>query len=660
MKNIPLIISIIIILIFGTVLGFFIFKKIQKDSSFVQSNVQSASTTDVKSSHSLVPVHSNQWYSSIYKDFPTNPIYAFPLAFKISESGIGISTPKNDYKENTVFATYNEDLVIGFKSNLKRPEISSIGDFSLNLLLKSAAGDEMKTFLGHGFAYTILEFNSDSDVVIKSSKNPKFFQSPSLSQEQQIQKSDHLIIQIDGKNYALFFNNRLSIEYSKNEVIISNPKKMFLAILDKAQSYTTFEKHKNDVIEDTRIIYTINENYLETSFSIQSNNENPLVGLLPHQFDILNDQVDYVGEYETLRGPLKLVEKSSFSTAIPILIPSDLFKKTNVNEKLIVNQIKTDVKDILKNTPPDSKNYYLGTWFGMISNQILLCDTYGLEDEKNNLINFVHPILEESFNYYKYDNLRKSLISTKPEFGNEELNDHHFHYSYSIRLASILLENGRKLSEKGKDTLNLMVKDIANYDRAADDFSYLRNFDPYEGHSWADGYADANDGNNQESSSEAINAWYSTYLWGKAVDDKNLEDIGLALFNSEINSTLYYWFDKNHIYKNPYKHRIASIVWGGKVDFATWFSPKTNMKYGIQLLPFTPASEYLSKIQNFSEYENHFNSVGGNVNEEWGDLFLMLKSYHSKVDIEDINKNLKNYDRNSKSLIYYIISKNQE
>ena len=55
--------------------------------------------------------------------------------------------------------------------------------------------------------------------------------------------------------------------------------------------------------------------------------------------------------------------------------------------------------------------------------------------------------------------------------------------------------------------VDLIVKDIATSERGRDDFPFIRNFDPYEGHPWARGNSDFyGHGNDQESSSEAINA----------------------------------------------------------------------------------------------------------------------------------------------------------
>jgi len=79
--------------------------------------------------------------------------------------------------------------------------------------------------------------------------------------------------------------------------------------------------------------------------------------------------------------------------------------------------------------------------------------------------------------------------------------------------------------------VELLIKDIANWDRNDTRFPFLRNFDPYEGHSWASGHAGFADGNNQESSSEAINAWQAIILWGSNRKQNDKRPWNLSLYH---------------------------------------------------------------------------------------------------------------------------------
>jgi endoglucanase Acf2 len=39
---------------------------------------------------------------------------------------------------------------------------------------------------------------------------------------------------------------------------------------------------------------------------------------------------------------------------------------------------------------------------------------------------------------------------------------------------------------------------------------------------------------------------------------------------------------------------VFGINWGGKRDYATWFSPEPSAILGIQLIPMSPSSSYLA------------------------------------------------------------------
>ena len=70
--------------------------------------------------------------------------------------------------------------------------------------------------------------------------------------------------------------------------------------------------------------------------------------------------------------------------------------------------------------------------------------------------------------------------------------------------------------------------DIASGRRGDPAFPFFRVFDPYAGHSWAAGDAVAGDGNNQESSSEAMAAWTAFVLLGELRGDRTLRDLGIV------------------------------------------------------------------------------------------------------------------------------------
>jgi len=141
--------------------------------------------------------------------------------------------------------------------------------------------------------------------------------------------------------------------------------------------------------------------------------------------------------------------------------------------------------------------------------------------------------------------------------------------------------------------VSLLIRDIAAGRRDAK-FPFLRCFDPYAGHSWASGNARFADGNNQESSSEAMNAWTGMILWAQATGDRELRDRGIYLYTTELYAINAYWFDvENRFFPKAYTQSCAALVWGGKTDYATWFSGEPEHIHGIILLPIQSGSLYL-------------------------------------------------------------------
>ena len=176
--------------------------------------------------------------------------------------------------------------------------------------------------------------------------------------------------------------------------------------------------------------------------------------------------------------------------------------------------------------------------------------------------------------------------------------------------------------------VELLIRDIAADNRDDPEFPYLRCFDIYAGHSWASGHADFGDGNNQESSSEALNAWYGIALWGAVMGNDRIRDIGLALFNTERVAAEEYWFDTSGTnFPEAFPEPVVGMVWGGKADYATWFSAAPDHIHGINWLPFTPASLYLgstpahvaSSLERLEARQLAHAGDGG----DWGDLVLM-------------------------------------
>jgi endo-1,3(4)-beta-glucanase len=149
-------------------------------------------------------------------------------------------------------------------------------------------------------------------------------------------------------------------------------------------------------------------------------------------------------------------------------------------------------------------------------------------------------------------------------------------------------------------------------------------FDAYASHSWASGTSPFADGNNQESSSEAVTAWTGLALWAQARDNADLAGEAAWLLSSEAHSGLAYWtnLDKADPVYEGFGHEIVALNWGGKRDYATWFSPEPAAMLGILVIPMSPASTYLAGDPAQIE-ANVAEATGGEFGQKFGDYLLM-------------------------------------
>lgn len=111
-------------------------------------------------------------------------------------------------------------------------------------------------------------------------------------------------------------------------------------------------------------------------------------------------------------------------------------------------------------------------------------------------------------------------------------------------------------------------------------------------------------GRNQESSAEAVNAYYATYLMGLALNSTSISDLGLALLAHEIQGAHIYWQipKSSAVYprtENSYasSRTVVGIMWQNLIQYSTWFGMDPVYVHGIQHLPYVPASSVLLRYE---------------------------------------------------------------
>jgi len=257
-------------------------------------------------------------------------------------------------------------------------------------------------------------------------------------------------------------------------------------------------------------------------------------------------------------------------------------------------------------------------------------------------------------NSLRYDRTWKGICSKQglaneaADYGNGMYNDHHFHYGYMIYAAAVIGKKQPQYILDNKDSIMAMVRDIANPNTADSYFPVARLKDWYWGHSWASGLYSFGDNKNQESTSEAVNGYYGIQLLGLAMNDTALYNWGRVLLATEMRSTHKYWqiTSGSEIYASPFADRkVVGILWGLKVDYATWFGSAAQFIHCIQMLPFTPISEELLPASWITEeYPVLSGGLTSNIDDGWRGFVHMALAIIDKQEGWNQIQTLRAYD----------------
>jgi len=312
-----------------------------------------------------------------------------------------------------------------------------------------------------------------------------------------------------------------------------------------------------------------------------------------------------LGTYRSVYGDLELCAGSTLTSYAPTLHPAgalDLEGIDDARREAVLAQLEQDVAGTEAFA---SDTYFGGKHLYRAATLVVLGEQLGAQDTVAELRTRVADALREwaepegcderDARCFVYDDAARSVMGRTPSFGSDELNDHHFHYGYLLSAAGLLGADDPALVDDVRPVMDALAADIAAA-QPSEELPQLRTFDPYAGHAWASGTSPFADGNNQESASEAVNAWNGIGLWAQASGQDDLLTQATWLASTEAASARDYWTDPDldDPVTDGFEHRVFALNWGGKRDWATWFSAEPSAMLGILLIPMGPVSDYLA------------------------------------------------------------------
>lgn len=612
-------------------------------------------STIYKTSGATGKIPTNDWWSSLAWVPFSEAQYPHPLAMKHQTDGIRIYNPGSRISAQPDFVAgwMNDihDFTVGHSGVPAFPDakVDGFSDWFVKALYQQN-DKSMSVTYGHGSPYVYFTFGGG---------NPKlsFYTPPQVWSGGA--NSNVLGITIEGAHYGLFGPSGSTWTGIGTGTLtnLMNGKNYFsVAVLPEASdaALNKFKQYAYSHVTDTKAEYAYNESngevtttFLVSTAAKEGSQAGTIFALYPHQWK--NTQSPFMAyTYPSVRGTMKTVEGSSFQTKMKFtgVLPS--LPDLGSYDKNTLNQYVNEAASETYGDAPDT--YWIGKRLGKLATLAPIADQLGNTTAAAKFRSEIKSRLEDWFkasdgsgnlksgNVFYYDNNWGTMIGYPDSYGTaQELNDHHFHYGYFIKAAAEIARTDKAWASDGNwgAMVKLLIRDIASTDRQDPMFPYLRNFDPYAGHSWASGHARFGDGNNNESSSEAMNAWAGMILWGEATGNKAIRDAGIYLYTTEMYAIQEYWFDvTGSNFPQGFERETASMIWGGKtVGNATWWTANPTEVHGINWLPFSSASLYLTQYPDYAErnYNALLSESGGNFSP-WEDLVYMYRAISNPGD----------------------------
>lgn len=599
-----------------------------------------------------IPVRTNTWFSSLYYHFPTLPLFVFPGAYRITTEGLSVSTSAVTASKNAFFGSFRELCLIGAGRNLSGVSVVRYGDWNVSVRADDSDDAAFTAHFVQGSPIVQIEdFVGDMTVTCPSATVTAYRPG---------------VLQVTRGVESILIQAQDPIAETHGATTLRSSVGVYRVIQlpSEVGGLDFFVDAPWQRVTDTRLGWSGAGDGQSLTLDIVTENQQPILSTLWPHHRLAGATISGapLGVYDTIYGRLELWSFNQLTIPAAKVLPQAFTAvQTPAYQERIREAIKQDTERYVLETPPTGV-YFRGTWLGGLASLTELASLYEMQEETDVLVKLLEKHFSESLTEFVYDEGRHMMVAKNQEFGNEKGNDHHFHYAYYLRAGAVLLSLRPELRERMVVRLNELAADIATTSHTSTRYPFLRHFAPYAGHSFADGEALFLDGNNQESSSEALQAWYALSLFGKVVGDETLVRTGETLFSYELASARSYWFGEENPFPEEYQHHLVSLVWGGKRDYATWFSGQAMHIHGIQWLPITPASEYLGTLPFFSERKMEIlRAHASPTSHEWGDLYVAMLSYTSPNEaVALLPEAAKHSAMKSTALLYQTVYRNLE
>ena len=457
----------------------------------------------------------------------------------------------------------------------------------------------------------------------------------------------------DNTTFTISSGNHPFNLLNKITMALGDGNYLSVAAIPSLSEAAFYHEHGYAFIGGSTIDYSVDHedslvttNYQMNVQNVKGDTASALLALMPHQYNN-SDAITTAHTFRTVRGTLKVMEGNAFKTELPFngllpgfTVPTNTnFSSSTLNGYLADLDSRTEIADTENFLNADAP-YWNSKALYPLAQGAIIADQNGNTAYRDEFIAKLEYLLTDWFTYtndadtkYLYYNRQwGSVYYSDNEFNTAgELSDHSFTHGYLIYAAAVVAMYDPEFVTNYGEMVDFLLDDYMFPEKGDASYAYLRSFDPWAGHSWAHGFGTFAEGNNLESTSEALNSWVGGYLWGLASNDLDRVDAAIYGFVTELSAIKEYWFDYNETnWSQAYSDyaAVAGMVWGGKFDYATWFGANPTFIYGIQWLPsgefltnYALNAEEKARLQTI--FETYLDAKGGTIDTWYSNMWTI-------------------------------------
>ena len=355
---------------------------------------------------------------------------------------------------------------------------------------------------------------------------------------------------------------------------------------------------------------------------LEGTSHDTVQGWLQHQYAESDHDLEFTGAtYETPRGTMRTTvghDDWTLTYAFTGITPVGGTPEPTGDSPYREEVVREYLADYAAKTTYGGDTYWGGKDLLQLAEYMTIADQVGDTASADRMEATLETALTDWYTYTGGESEHffamypswRALIGFADSYGSGQFNDAHFHLGYFAVATALLGQRDPAWAERYQGMATLVAKQYANGDRDDDRFPYLRTFGVWRGQSNAGGVSSPG-GNNQESSSEAIQSEAGLFLLGTVLGDEQMQATGAMQYVTERAAVRDYYqdvhgaeassvADGNGAFPEAYGHGQVGILFDSGQAYSTYFSGDPAWIHGIQWMPTAPWFAYFGWDPEFS------------------------------------------------------------